>query len=102
VTTAVLSDGVIDYLGKRRELAEILPGCAAILRAGWRESKGCAGCGKRFKPAGRTMDPNARHRFRKCLCQSTPEAVTRLKALLGVDTLSVYTRLTGQLSVTRL
>lgn len=103
MTTAVLGDGLIDYLGKRRELADIFPAGHAILRAGWREAKGCGGCGgAKIKPKGKVMDPDARSRFRSEILKADAKTIQRLKALLGVDTLSVYTRLTGNLSVTQL
>lgn len=98
----MLGDGVIDYLARRRDLADVFPAGHAILQAGWREVAGCMTCGKKVKPGGKVMDADARNRFRKALLTADAKTIQRLKALLGVTTLSVYTRLTGHLSVTRL
>lgn len=104
MASVVLGDGLIDHLARRTEFARIMPRCYSILRAGWREVKGCGSCkrGIRVSGSSKVLDVDARNRFRDCLTKQDAESVARLKRLLQVDTIIIYTRSTGKLSTVRL
>ena len=104
MASVVLGDGLIDHLGRRNELADIIPGCYSVLRAGWREAKGCGSCkrGIRVRGSSQVMDVDARNRFKDCLLKQSADSIARLKRLLQVDTIIVYTRSTGKLATVHL
>lgn len=93
---AVLSDAMIQMLAKSKKIQALLGPCRSTLVAATKET-GCGGCSSGFRNV--EVSHAGMERFKQCLADQPPDSLIALKNALQVDTVSIYIRRNGVLTV---